>query len=174
MPNHYHLTVKNRSANLSKAMQHMNGEYATWWNGRHQRVGHVFQGRFKDQVVQRDEYLATLFRYVALNPVRASLVSAPEEWPWSAYASIAGLAPNPGFLSSQSVLAEFGDSSPRLRRERYISHVLSRWDDEDRIVKMLRSRRPVVGDGCFKRLVLAETAPAVETPVAVAGYAGYL
>src|SRR5260370_24174472 len=48
MPNHYHLALKNRRPNLSEAMQHLNGEYAMWWNGRHGRVGHVFQGRFKD------------------------------------------------------------------------------------------------------------------------------
>jgi REP element-mobilizing transposase RayT len=174
MPNHFHLTLRNRLPNLPKAMQHLNGEYATWWNGRHQGVGHVFQGRYKDQIVQRQGYLATLFQYLARNPLRANLVSAPEEWPWSAYRCIAGLAPNPGFLSSELVLAEFGGESPRVLRERYIARVLATWDDEDRIVKLLRSRRRVVGDAWFKRFVLEETAPAPAVPAGVESYVGYL
>ena len=174
MPNHFHLTLRNRLPNLSKTMQHLNGEYATWWNARHQRVGHVFQGRYKDQVVQKEGYLATLFQYVALNPVRANLVSAPEQWPWSAYASLAGLAPNPGFLVSDLALAEFGTESPRVRRKRYIARVLGKWDDEDRIVKLLRSRRRVVGDASFKRMLLEETAPLLPASASVGSYLGYL
>jgi len=174
MPNHFHLTLRNRLPNLSKMMQHLNGEYATWWNARHQRVGHVFQGRFKDQIVQKEGYLVTLFQYFALNPLRANLVSAPEQWPWSAYSCIAGRAPNPGFLSSELVLAEFEGESPRVRRERYIARVLAKWDDEDRIVKLLRSRRRVVGDAWFKRSVLEETAPPVVVPKGVESYYGYL
>ena len=54
MPNHYHLALWNRQPNLPEAMQHLNGEYAIWWNGRHGRVGHTFQGRYKDQIVQRE------------------------------------------------------------------------------------------------------------------------
>ncbi len=174
MPNHYHLILKNRVANLSRAMQHLNGEYAIWWNGRHQRVGHVFQGRFKDQIVQREGYLATLFRYVAMNPVRASLVSAPEAWPWSAYASTAGLASNHGFVSSELVLAEFGVAAIDVLRERYIRHVLTTRDDDGAIVQELRSRRRVVGDGAFKRVLLRETACVVDQPVSVPSYMGYL
>jgi putative transposase len=174
MPNHFHITLRNRLPNLSKAIQHLNGEYATWWNGRHHRVGHVFQGRYKDQIVQKEGYLATLFQYVALNPVRANLVRAPEEWPWSAYASIAGLAPNPGFLSADLVLAEFGTESPRMCRERYIAGVRAKWEDEDRIVKQLRSRGRVVGDAWFKRFVLEETAPPLAAPAVSQAYLGYL
>lgn len=173
MPNHFHLTLRNRLPNLSKAMQHLNGEYATWWNGRHQRVGHVFQGRYKDQIVQQDVYLATLFQYVALNPVRANLASAPQEWPWSAYASIAGLAPNPGFLRAELVLGEFRAESPRLRRELYIARVLAQWDEEDRVVKLFRSRRRVVGDAWFKRFVLEETATQAAAAATVEPYVGY-
>ena len=131
MPNHFHFALKNRRPNLSEAMQHLNGEYAIWWNARHGRVGHVFQGRFKDQIVQREGYLATLIRYIALNPVRAKLVKAPELWPWSAYPHIAGLAPNPGFVQSEFVLRQFGDQDLASLRERYVRHVLSISKDED-------------------------------------------
>src|SRR6185436_7824235 len=95
MPNHYHLAVMNRRPNLPEAMQHLNGEYAIWWNARHANVGHTFQGRYKDQIVQREGYLLNLVRYIALNPVRAGLVKSPEQWPWSAYRCTAGIASNP-------------------------------------------------------------------------------
>jgi putative transposase len=163
LSNHYHLTLMNRRPNLSEAIQHLNGEYATWWNARHERVGHVFQGRFKDQIVQCERYLANLLRYVALNPVRAGLVTSPELWPWSAYRHTAGFAPNPGFLSSELVLAQFGDAEPRVLRERYIRHVVSAIPDEEDQFKRFRSRQRVLGDRQFKATVLGTQPPRATT-----------
>ena len=91
MPNHYHATLQPSQPNLSEALRRLNSVYARWWNERHQRVGHVFQGRFKDQIVDRDSYLLTLSRYVVMNPVRAGLVERPEDWRWSSYRATAGL-----------------------------------------------------------------------------------
>jgi putative transposase len=79
MPNHYHATVRPALPNISTAMQQLHSRYAQWWNRRHAKVGHVFQGRFKAQIVQRDGYALALSRYVALNPVRARLVERPEQ-----------------------------------------------------------------------------------------------
>src|SRR5258708_25864004 len=73
MPNHYHLTLRTRNPNLSSAIRYLNSVYALWWNATHSRVGHVFQGRFKDQIVQPEGYLLSLLRYISLNPVRAGL-----------------------------------------------------------------------------------------------------
>src|SRR5688572_828803 len=73
MPNHYHLLLRNQQRNLAEAMRDLNGEYGFWWNANHQRVGHVFQRRYKDQIVQREGYFLNLVRYVAVNPVRAKL-----------------------------------------------------------------------------------------------------
>jgi len=92
MPNHYHATLRPTQPNLSEAMRRLNSIYAQWWNRRHERVGHVFQGRFKDQVVQREGYLTALCRYIALNPVRANLATRPEDWAWSSYAATSGCA----------------------------------------------------------------------------------
>lgn len=78
MPNHYHATFRPTRPNLSEAIRRINSVYAQWWNKRHERVGHVFQGRFKDQIVQREGYLLALCRYVAMNPVRAGLSECPE------------------------------------------------------------------------------------------------
>src|SRR5262245_19759788 len=69
MPNHYHVTLQPTQTNLSAAIRILNGSYGQWWNRKLSRVGHVFQGRFKDQIVDRETYLMTLSRYVVMNPV---------------------------------------------------------------------------------------------------------
>ena len=155
MPNHYHLALMNRQPTLPQALQQLNGEYASWWNVRHGRVGHVFQGRYKDQIVQREGYLLSLVRYIALNPVRARLVETPGDWRWSTYRYTAGLAPNPGFVRSELVLAQFGEAAPGVLRERYIRHVMPDLSpDEEEQFKRFRSRQRVLGDRPFKRNIL--------------------
>ncbi|HEY3884594.1 MAG TPA: transposase, partial [Vicinamibacterales bacterium] len=122
MNTHYHLCISNPLPNLSEAFQYLNGNYAIWWNSRHGHVGHVFQGRFRDQIVQRDSYLLTLCRYIALNPVRARLVKDPGDWPWSSYRCLAGLTSSPSFLCEHGVLQQFG-GAPERQRESYVQHV---------------------------------------------------
>jgi putative transposase len=154
MPNHYHLSLWPRKANLSAAMQRLNGTFGTWWNPAHSTVGHVFQGRFKDQIVQREGYLAALSRYIPLNPVRAKLVDDPADWPWSGYAAIAGQRPNPGFLFSDPILKQFGDvgGDVSVLRDLYRRHVLRSTTDDD-MEERLRSKERVLGDRAFKREV---------------------
>lgn len=77
MGNHYHLLLETPEGNLSRAMRQLNGVYSQAFNRRHQRPGHVFQGRFHAQVVDKDDYLRTVCRYIVLNPVRAGLVAHP-------------------------------------------------------------------------------------------------
>jgi putative transposase len=107
MSNHYHLVATTTEANLSKTVQHLNSTYGQWWNRRHRRVGHVFQGRFNAKVIQEETYLLTACRYVVLNPVRAQMVSGPERWQWSSYRATAGLAPLPDFLCPEVILRRF-------------------------------------------------------------------
>lgn len=90
MENHYHLLIKTPGGNLSKGMRQLNGVYTQRFNRQHGRVGHVFQGRYKAVIVQREWYLSELARYVVLNPVRAHMVNSPAEWPWSSYRATAG------------------------------------------------------------------------------------
>ena len=77
MTNHYHLVVETPDGNLSKGMRHLNGVYTQASNRRHARVGHLFQGRFKAILVDKDSHLLELARYVVLNPVRAGMVTKP-------------------------------------------------------------------------------------------------
>jgi REP element-mobilizing transposase RayT len=85
MTNHYHLLVGTPRANLSRGMRHLNGVYTQSFNRGHGRVGHVFQGRYKAILVERETHLLELCRYVVLNPVRAGLAAGAADWSWSSY-----------------------------------------------------------------------------------------
>ena len=161
MPNHYHLTLEPTLPNLSAAMQRLDGDYARWWNRRHARVGHVFQGRFDDQIVQREGYLLNVCRYVALNPVRAGLVKRPEDWRWSSYAATIGLKPAPPFLDVTATLGQFAPGDAPMMQTRFRSYVLGEPDDiaDERI----RSWRRVVGDRSFRVTVGAIAGPQTDS-----------
>jgi putative transposase len=122
MDNHYHLVVETPEANLSAGMRQLNGVYTQKVNRRHQRVGHVFQGRFKAILVERDSYLLELARYVVLNPVRAGMVKHARQWKWSSYAAMTGKAPCPEWLHTDWLMAQFGHSKAR-QVARYIEFV---------------------------------------------------
>ena len=85
MSNHYHLLLETPDANLSKIMHYLNSSYTTFFNIKNKRSGHLFQGRYKSLVVEKDAYLLELTRYIHLNPVRAKMVEQPENYPWSSY-----------------------------------------------------------------------------------------
>ena len=108
MGNHYHLLIETPEGNLSRGMRQLNGVYTQLFNRRHKRVGHLFQGRYKALVVDKDAYLLSLCRYVVLNPVRVGLVQRPEEWPWSSYRATIGKGKGVSFLESKWILAQFG------------------------------------------------------------------
>ncbi len=90
MDNHYHIVIETAEANLSKGMRQLNGVYTQYYNRQHGRVGHVFQGRYKGILVERDEYLLELARYVVLNPIRANMIKNIEDWKWSSYNAMIG------------------------------------------------------------------------------------
>ena len=100
MGNHYHLVVHTRRANLSRLMRHVNGIYTQRFNRRHGLVGHLFQGRFKAIMVDRDAYLLSLCRYVERNPVAAAMVPACGNWPWSSYRAHVGQQATPDWLDT--------------------------------------------------------------------------
>ncbi len=83
MTNHLHLAVEAGQVPLSRGMQNLSFRYTRWINRREKRTGHLFQGRYKALLVDRDAYLLELVRYIHLNPVRAELVDDPVDYPWS-------------------------------------------------------------------------------------------
>ncbi len=90
MDNHYHLLIETLDGNLSKGMHHLNGVYTQFFNRKWRRTGHIFQGRYKSILVQRDSHLLEVCRYVVLNPVRAKMVKSADKWEWSSYCGTAG------------------------------------------------------------------------------------
>ncbi len=108
MNNHYHLLIETPDGNLSKGMRQLNGVYTQLFNKHHNRVGHVFQGRYKAILVDKNEYLLELARYIVLNPVRAGMVRAAKDWPWSSYRATAGSAAARICLHCDWILAAFG------------------------------------------------------------------
>jgi len=117
MTNHYHLLVETPQTNLSAGMHDLDGDYARAVNKRHGRIGHLFQSRFRDALVEKESHLLELIRYVVLNPVRAGMVEAPGAWPWSSYRATAGLVAPPEWLAVQWTLAQF-DPWDRLEAHR--------------------------------------------------------
>jgi putative transposase len=86
-------------------------------NRRHKRRGHLFQGRYKAILVDRDSYFLELARYVVLNPVRAAMVKYPHLWVWSSYGAMIGKPTPPAWLTTDDLLAEFGKRRPGARRK---------------------------------------------------------
>jgi REP element-mobilizing transposase RayT len=113
MNNHYHLLIETPQAHLSRGMQLLNGVYTQWFNRRHKRVGHLFQGRFKGILVEKDNYLLELARYIVLNPVRAKMVGSVCDWPWSSYTATAGEQQPPAFLTVEQILIQFDPDHKR-------------------------------------------------------------
>jgi len=116
MTNHYHLLVETIEGNLSAGMRQFNGVYTLKFNHRHRLVGHLFQGRYKAILVQKDAHLLELSRYVVLNPVRARMVEAPEDWRWSSYVSHISDEFAPPWLDREWILGQFGDQRNAARQ----------------------------------------------------------
>lgn len=116
MSNHYHLLVQTPEANLSATMQWINVSYAAYFNRKRLRQGHLFQGRFKAILIDADEYLKHLSRYIHLNPVRAKMVSTPAEYPWSSYAAFIGKQKAPKFLETDWLLSNFGKNKKQAKQ----------------------------------------------------------
>jgi len=122
MDNHYHFIVETAEENLSKGMRQMNGVYTQYFNRQHNRVGHVFQGRYKAILVEKDAYLMELSRYVSLNPVRARMVGQVEDWPWSSYLVMQNKVEVPQWLEISWILGQFNHNGAKAI-EYYINFV---------------------------------------------------
>ena len=144
MPNHYHLVLRTRRPNLSAAIGHLNGCYAQWWNKRHARLGHIYQGRFKAQIVEACTYLLRLCRYVLMNPVRSRLVSHPGHWKWSSYAAL--IDPASTDVTVDTLLHAI-DPDGGLARTRLLQYVDGYSDEE--LATLIRTDQRVIGSPEF-------------------------
>jgi len=117
MTNHYHLLLETPSGNLSQIMRHINGAYTTYFNTKRKRSGHLFQGRYKGILVEADEYVQELSRYIHLNPVRAGVAQSPEEYGWSSYLDYIGRRRPASWLARDLILGYFGISISKAQQE---------------------------------------------------------
>ena len=110
---HLHAVVETPEPTLGSGMQRLLGRYACEFNRRHGRFGHLFAGPFSAFLIENEEYAIEVCAYVVLNPVRAGLVSEPEDWRWSSYRATAGLVSTPPFLETALLPAMLNDDSRR-------------------------------------------------------------
>lgn len=118
MSNHYHLLLETPEIGLSRGMQWLNKQYAERFNRRYERAGHLFQGRFKGILVEREAHLLELIRYIVLNPVRAGVAALAADYDWSSYRATAGLQRTPLWLDVSWTLDQF-DPNHVVAREAY-------------------------------------------------------
>jgi len=117
MNNHYHLILETPRGNLLKVMHGLNGGYTGYFNRKHGRVGHLFQGRYTGILVDRDSYLLQLSRYLHLNPVVAKIVERPEQYKWSSYRSFIREGKQLGWVEYRWLLSQFGRDKKGARKK---------------------------------------------------------
>ena len=120
MSNHYHLLIETPEPNLSRGMRQLNGIYTQKFNFRHNRSGHIFQGRYKAILVEKEEYLLELTRYIILNPVRAGLVNFPDDYTWSSYRATIGKTKVPEFLTTDWLIGRFGNNKRKAYHQFFV------------------------------------------------------
>jgi len=150
MPNHYHLLIETPEANLSRVGQWLNVSYSVWFNRRHRRSGHLFQGRYAAIIIEDDRNFQEVGRYLHLNPVRvarlkldkqaraagrvgAGVLPAPQlikerltilrEWKWSSYQAYLGLAPAGAWLSTRVLRPMSGGRTEKEQRRAFQRYV---------------------------------------------------
>jgi putative transposase len=158
MDNHVHLAIESGAVPLSRAMRSINTAYAGFFNARHRRSGYLFQGRYKAFLVDREEYLLSLVRYIHENPVKAGIATDPSRYPWSSHRSYLEKAPS--WLAADTVLERFGRR--RAVAKRNFAAFFGQ-AEKDPYGEARRFVQTVVGDEGFAREVLGSPAPAEVT-----------
>jgi REP element-mobilizing transposase RayT len=147
MPNHFHLIIQAQQVPLSTLMRSCLTRYAQHFNRQHHLTGHVFQGRYRAILCQKESYLLELIRYVHLNPVRAHLVEAPHLWRWSSLNDYLHSSQH-SWLHTEDVLSHFG-RQPRSKLRTFLAQA------PDLVPKQIYSpeKFPVLGDKAFIKTV---------------------
>ena len=151
MNNHYHLIIETPDGNLSQGMRQLNGVYTQLFNKRHSRVGHIFQGRYKAILIQKESHLLEASRYVVLNPVRAKAIKDPDEWKWSSYRGTAGKEKPHPCLTIDWILGQFG-SKRRKSEKKYREFVIAGIGVE-KIWEDVKGQSILGGDGFIERFL---------------------
>jgi len=153
MDNHYHLLMETPKANVSQIMQNINTSYTVYINKRYQRSGHLFQGRFKGIIVDKDEYLVTLSRYIHLNPVRAEIVQKPEGYRWTGYRAYTAKAVRDSLVDIADTLSYFS-SKTAVASKKYGAFVEAAIAGEENPLKNIEAGI-ILGDKRFKAKIMS-------------------
>lgn len=151
MDNHYHLLIETPKANISQIMQNINTSYSVYINKKYKRSGHLFQGRFKGLIVDKDEYLVALSRYIHLNPVRAKIVQKPEDYRWTSYRVYIDKSVKSSLVYTSDTLSYF--SSLRGKAEEYKAFVEAGIAGEERPFKDIEAG-VILGGKRFKAKII--------------------
>jgi len=114
---HYHFLIETLQPNLSQAIKWINVSYAAYFNRKRRSTGHLFQGRFKAILVDADEYLKHLSRYIHLNPIRARMVEHIKDYQWSSYPVLGGYVKAPEWLETRRLLSLFGKEQNKAKKQ---------------------------------------------------------
>lgn len=146
MENHFHLLIETPLGNLGEFMRHFNITYTGYYNRRHKRVGHLYQGRYKSILVDKEPYLSILSRYIHLNPVRTKTMEKKTErekvkylkgYRWSSLHGYISKREKKGFINYAMVLGEYGGDNDRGRatyKERILSDIMGKIEIKDKII----------------------------------------
>lgn len=136
MSNHYHLLVETPMGNISKAMHYLNSAYSIFYNKRHNRSGHLFQGRFKSFLIEKERYLLSVSRYIHLNPVKAGIALKPEDYKWSSYLSYIGIEEK-NWLNCDWILEQYSNERA-IAVDMYKNFVDNGIEQEDKILNNIK------------------------------------
>ncbi|MBA2124595.1 hypothetical protein B9J78_06675 [bacterium Unc6] len=164
MNNHYHIILETPWGNLSKVMHYLNTSYATYYNAQRKRVGPLYQGRYKAILVEQDEYLHHLSRYIHLNPVRVNLVKDPKEYHWSSYHYFTSpKVKPPRWLNTGFILSMFDDKILQAKRL-YKNFVMEAIGDEKDIIRKNTIKGFILGSEEFVENIIDRFIHGEENP----------
>jgi REP element-mobilizing transposase RayT len=152
MGNHVHLLIETKAVPLSKILQGVNQSYTMYFNRRYATVGHLFQGRYKAMLCDKDSYLLSLVKYIHMNPVRAGKAKSPEAYLWSSHRSYIGQARDWGIIDSEPVLKIFAEDRRKAKRA-YQEYMEEKWTLEREEVYATVDQR-IVGNEEFVEEVM--------------------
>jgi len=152
MKNHYHLVIETPDGNLSSGMRQLNGVYTQHFNRRHHRAGHLFQGRYKAILIEKESYLPEVCRYVVLNPVRVGAVARPGDWKWSSYRGTTCAAKQHKCCTTDWILGQFG--TKRQEAEKRYREFVAAGIREKGLWKEVRGQS-ILGEGAYFEKILA-------------------
>jgi putative transposase len=152
MGNHYHLLIETPQGNLSKVMHTLNTSYTNYYNYWNKRTGHLFSGRYKSILVEKDSYAQVLSAYIHLNPVQAKLVENPYEYEWSSCKYYFNEIEQPDFMNTEMILGYFGKNR-KMAQKKYIEYVNEQFEKKNDPFKEIKANTFLGSDEYLKWLM---------------------